>query len=236
VFEALSSCVEKPTYIVERIDIAAITTGISGDDRFGKVKAITSKLIASMGPAADGTPTPFNGILIANWDSTISPGICNEIIGFLNGLNLNVYNEVCAPRFQDSLNSAVKIDSLAEFVFINGSIMPNGERRDFFNLLSMTPGIEAASGQACIREFAVLMCEIVDDDCWPSNAVIKRSFTWMNYYGAIAWIGRRAALTDTSQNAFVGQPDGAFEFPKRERVIGVHDHWRMNTKVILSLC
>ena len=233
VFEALSWLPTKPTYVIGRIDIAAITTDIPDDDRIGKVKAITDKIIAHMGPSSDGKPTPFNGVLIANWDCTITPGICNEIIGFLAGLNLNVYNEITAPRFMDKLNSALKIESLSGVVFINGSIMPNGERRDFFNLLSMKTALETATGQSCLREFAVLMCELIEDEYTPTTAVIKRSFTWCNYYGAIAWIGRRAALKDPAQNVCVQQPDGAFEFLKRERVIDVHEIWRFNSKVSL---
>lgn len=235
VFDALSSLSAKPTYVIGRIDFAALTTGIPDNDRVGKVKIITDKIIAHMGPSSDSKTTPFNGVLIANWDSTITPGICNEIIGFLSGLNLNVYTEICAPRFMDKVNSAVKIESLSGVVFINGSIMPNGERRDFFNLLSMKPALETANGQSCLREFAVLMCEIVEDEYTPTNAVIKRSFTWCNFYGAIAWIGRRAALKDPKENFFVQNPDGAFEFLKREPVMEVHETWRFNSKVILSI-
>ena len=73
------------------------------------------------------------------------------------------------------------------------------------------------------------MCEVYDTP--PANAVVKRSFKWSSFYGAVSWIGSREALTHAEENTFVQQPDGAFEWLKREDVIDIHEIWRNNSKV-----
>jgi hypothetical protein len=116
-------------------------------------------------------------------------------------------------------------------VFLNGSILANGDRRDYFDLLPMKRALEIVTAQSCLREFSVLMCELVDDDAKLTNAVVKRSFTWCSYYGAVAWIGRKSALTNASRNISVRAPDGGFDWMKREKVVDIHDTWRLNSKV-----
>jgi hypothetical protein len=234
VYNALSTLQQLPTYVIGRIDFGAIAGRCPEDDRLGKVKSIISTIMKYMKPE-DPKTTPWNGVLIANWDDIITPGICNEIITFLSGLNLNVYIEICAPRFMDEINSTIKAELLSGVVFINGSILPNGERRDFFNLLGMKRALEIVAAQSCLREFAVLMCEIIHDACTPTNAVIKRGFSWCDYYGGIVWIGHQVALTDASKNFFIQKPDGAYDWLKREAVIDVQEVWRLNKKVIYTI-
>jgi hypothetical protein len=230
VLEALSSSSKIPTYVIGRIDVAALTVGVAETDCLAKIKIITETILQMR---SSDDPSPFNGVLIANWDNTLTPGICNEIIGFLHGLNLHVYNEISEPGFMDELNSALKIELLSGVVFVNGAIMPNGERRDYFNMLSMKSALEIVTAQSCLRsEFGVLMCEIVSDDSPPTNAVVKRSFKWCSFYGAVMWIGTQRALKDASMNVFVREPDGAFEWLKRDAVMEVHEIWKSNSKVI----
>jgi hypothetical protein len=217
-------------YVIGRIDVAALTAAMPETERVAKVKAVTDAIIKNMCPNGE-SPSPYDGVLIANWDEAITPGICNEIIGFLNSVNLNVYNEITAPRFMDSLNSNINVSQLAGMVFINGSILPNGERRDYFDLLCMKSAIEIVTAQSCLREFAVVMCEIIDDDAQLTNAVVKRSSNWCGYYGAVTWIGNKSALTDATLNFPVNTPDSAFEWLKREKVMDLHEIWRLNAKV-----
>src|SRR5271154_4671132 len=231
VSQALTSLSERPTYVIGRIDVGALTAGVLQSDRIGKVKVITDMIAKHVGPKEDGRDTPFNGLLIANWDAAVTPGICNEILGYLHGLNLNVYNEITAPAFMDQRNAALNLELLAGVVFINAAIMPNGERRDYFNMLSMKTALEIVTAQSCIREFAVLMCEIVDDESTLMNAVVKRTFKWCRFYGAVAWIGFRAALKDATQNTVVKEPNAAFEWLKRHSVLDIHEIWRTNSKV-----
>jgi len=221
-------------YVIGRIDVAGLTGGMQEAERVAKVKAITDAIIKNMGPNGDSS-SPYDGVLIANWDQTITPGIYNEILGFLNGINLNVYNEITAPRFMDSVNSNINVSQLAGMVFINGSILPNGERRDYFDLLCMRSALEIVTAQSCLREFAIVMCEIVDDDAQLTNAVVRRSSNWCSYYGAVTWIGKRSALTDATLSFPVNTPDSAFEWLKREKVMDLHEIWRLNAKVVVTM-
>jgi hypothetical protein len=230
VLEGLSRLTDRPKYVVGRIDVAELTAGMKETERVKKVEAILDIVIKSMGPIKDASSV-YNGVVIANWDEAITPGICNEVIGFLKSLNLNVYNEIAAPRFMDPHNSNIDVEQLAGMVFLNGSILGNGDRRDYFDLLPMKRALEIVTAQSCLREFSVLMYELVDDNAELTNAVVKRSFTWCSYYGAIAWIGRKSALTEASLNISVRSPDGGFDWMKREKVVDIHDTWRLNSKV-----
>jgi hypothetical protein len=228
VHSALSTLSERPRHVIGRFSFAALTEGIADDDRVEKIRRITDA-VERMGPSSEGSV--FNGVLIADWDSTITPGICNEIIAFLNSLNLHVFLEVAGPRFLDKVTSAIQCTALAGTVFMNGSLLPDGERRDYFDLIPMRRALETMTGQSILRDFPIFFCEILENDKTPTTATLKRTWKWNKYYGAIAWIGSRDALTDASKNIPVGEPDGGFDWLKRDDVVEVQEAWRFNTKV-----
>ena len=211
-----------------RMDVSKILQGVV-DEKVGKVRAIL-KEIQRLHPSK-GT-TPYNGIVLANWDLSMSPETTNEIITYLNSLNLNVYIEIKGPRYLGN-STADSFSLLAGVIFVNGAILPDGSRRDYMQFLPMKPALEAATGQSCLREFAIMMYEVVDDDAEMSNAVIKRAFTWCSYYGAIPWIGRFSEVTDAEKSRPMECPDGAFEWLKKDKVVAIHDIWRTNSKVRL---
>jgi hypothetical protein len=231
VTEGLCSLVIRPRYIIARLDIGKILEGVV-DERVAKAEAILKEL-QRLQPALETTWSPYGGILLANWDSSISPETINELITFLNSVNLNVYNEIAAPRYLDKSNT-ISFSLLAGVIFVNGSILQNGSRRDYMQLLQMKPALEAATGQSCLREFSILMYEPVDDDAELSNAVVKRSFTWCSYYGALPWVGRISAIADAKKNIPMQAPDGAFDWIKKDKVVAIHETWRNNSKVSLS--
>jgi hypothetical protein len=214
--------VTRPTYSIGRIEIGGLVKGIS--DRVGKVRCVIDNVVKNMRPI-NGISI-YNGLLIADWEEAISLDICNELITFFSGLNLNVFVEITAPKY-----TVPATTELSGMVFVNGSVMPNGERRDYFELLPMRKALDSATGQACLREFTILMCDIVEDEAVISNAVVRRSFTWCGYYGAIPWIGKRSTLTDASRNFLVESPDSAFAFLKKDLIVDVHSTWRLNSTV-----
>ena len=230
VSEALVGLKKRPKYVVARIDVSALTAKMNKTERVTKVKAIIDIAIKHMG-RTDAGSSVYNGVVIANWDQSITPGICNEIITFLNGINLNVYNEIRAPRFMDLNNSNIDIRGLAGMVFLNGSILPNGDRRDYFNLLPMKKALEIVAAESCLREFVAVMYDVVDDDANLTNAVVKRSFKWCKYYGAVTWIGRKSGLKNARINISCCEPDSSFEWMRKEKVVYIHHIWRLNSKV-----
>jgi len=65
----------------------------------------------------------------------------------------------------------------------------------------------------------------------PSNAVLKRTYTWCSFYSALPWIGSNSALFDASINVVKFQPLSAFDWLKEHRVMELHDLWRNNRTV-----
>jgi hypothetical protein len=226
VTEGLNSIPSPPRYILAKFDVGKILEGVV-DEKSAKIKAILKEL-QRLHPSEGSSP--YNGILLATWDSSLSPETTNELIAFLNSLHLNVYNEIASPRFLDKSNT-VSFSLLAGVIFVNGSILRDGCRRDYMNLLPMKPALEAATRQSCLREFSILMYEPVDDDAELSNAVVKRTFTWCSYYGAIPWIGRVSEVMNAGKNRPMECPDGAFEWIKKDKVVAIHETWRTNSKV-----
>lgn len=226
VTEGLNSLASPPRYILARFDIGKILEGVVAE-KSAKTKAILKEL-QRLHPSEGSTP--YNGILLANWDSSSSPETANEFISFLNSLDLNVYNEISSPRFINKSNT-ISFSLLAGVIFVNGSILRDGSRRDYMQLLPMKPALEAATGQSCLRDFAIMMYEVVDDNAELSNAVVKRAFTWCSYYGAIPWIGRVSEVTDAKKNRSMECPDGAFDWIKKDKVVAIHETWRTNSKV-----
>ena len=230
VTDGLLSLEKTPTFVIGRVDVATMLIGTTETDKISRSKVIVDMILNDI----HTVESPYNGVLLANWDDSIPTETLNELITCLNVLNLNVYNEITGPRWMDSQNSSIAIDQLAGVVFVNGATTRTGERRDYFQLIPMKKALEAATGQSCLREFAIGMCDIVDDDAILPNAVVKRSFTWCGYYGAIPWVGRTAALTDPTKNHAVICPDGAFDWLKRDKVVDIHEAWRLNFRVHLS--
>lgn len=223
---ALSSLNDPPTFVVGRIDLKAAISELSRPNDVEKIKAIVNVVIELMGPREN--IVAYNGILITNWEGIVEDKIFSELIKFLDSLSLNVYMEVAPPMFIST--ASFPVSHLAGIVFVNGSIMSNGERRDYPNFIGMKKALDIATKESFFRDFTIMMCEIIDDDAALTNAVLTRSFKWCAYLGALVWIGRHSALSDASKWAPVPSPDSAFSWLKNDRVVEVHDKWRLNCK------
>lgn len=177
----------------------------------------------------DGGSNGFNGILVAGWEIFPIP-ILNQLSAVLNANGLNVYLETGAPDFLKDSN-ALGAESIAGLVIRNGLMHPNGDRRDCFDMESLRATVKAFVSQACLRSFTVLVWETLDDNVVPSNAVLKRTYTWCSFYSALPWIGSNSALFDASIKVVKFQPLSAFDWLKEHRVMELHDLWRHNRTV-----
>lgn len=177
----------------------------------------------------DGGRNGFNGILIAGWEIFPIP-ILNQLSAVLNAYGLHVYLETSTPDFLKDSN-ALGAESIAGLVIRNGLMHPNGDRRDCFDMESLRATVKAFISQACLRNFTVLVWETLDDNVVPSNAVLKRTYTWCSFYSALPWIGSNSALFDASINVVKFQPLSAFDWLKEHRVMELHDLWRNNRTV-----
>ena len=174
--------------------------------------------------------TDYAGVLLAGWEDRFNPAVFNELIYLVDALGLKVFLETRPPNFlQDG--KLLRNAAISGLVVCNASIMPNGNKRDYFDVMSLQPTIKAFVTESCMRDFLTLAWETVDDNVSISNAVLKRSIQWCGFYSALTWIGTKESLQDASLNTATEEPLGAFEWLKEDRVMKIHELWRNNTSI-----
>lgn len=186
-------------------------------------------IIATRFQDQEGRSNGFTGILLAGYE-TISNKVLHALSDALSNFDLEVYLETSAPEF---LHDANILDSgaISGLVVRNCLILENGERRDCFGLEALRTTLKAFVSQACLRDFTVLIWDTFGDDVVPSNAVLKRTFSWCSFYSAVPWIGSHSALVDASIEAVPFEPLSAFDWLKEPRVMKLHDQWKIKRVV-----
>ena len=180
--------------------------------------------------------TSFSGVLFANWEDTFRPSIQKALFGAIKDLGLSVYLETQPPHFLKN-RKALQSGAVSGLVVRNASIMPRGEKRDYFQMKELQSTIKAFVSESCMRDFVVMAWETFDDDVTPSNAVVRRTLQWCNFYSAITWIGTESALRNADANTTTLEPLPAFGWLKENEVMKVHDVWRSNLQIVINnLC
>ncbi|KAJ5114874.1 hypothetical protein NUU61_000633 [Penicillium alfredii] len=177
--------------------------------------------------------TRFSGILLANWEGVFSPAVQRKVFETINGLGLMVYLEVGPPNFLGD-RKALQNLTVSGLVIRNASILPQGEKRDYFQMVNLQSTIKAFVSESCMRDFVVMAWETVDDNVVLSNAIVRRSLQWCNFYSAISWIGPEAALQDADLNICMPEPLPAFGWLKEADTMKAHDAWRSNLYIAAS--
>jgi glycosyltransferase involved in cell wall biosynthesis len=177
--------------------------------------------------------TDFSGVLFAEWEGRFIPAVLNEFLILVNSLGLRVYLETAPPDFLED-GKVLQNPVIAGLVIKNASIMPNGEKRDYFEMTNLQKTVKAFVSESCLRDFVVMAWETIDDQVSLANSVVKRSVQWCSFYSAITWLGPKAALTDAALNVPVVEPLGAFEWLKDDKVMKLHDIWRGNSEVVAN--
>ncbi|KAL2829743.1 hypothetical protein BDW59DRAFT_158914 [Aspergillus cavernicola] len=170
------------------------------------------------------------GILFANWEGKLTPECWTRLLQAVKGLGLSIFLEVAPPDFLED-RKALQNDVISGLVIRNASILPNGKKRDYFQLQNMKATIKAFVSEACMRDFVVVAWETIDDDALLSNAVVRRSLQWCNFYSAIPWIGREAALENVTLNTKLPDPLSSFGWLKDPEIMNAHDCWRSNSHI-----
>ncbi|KAF7511371.1 hypothetical protein GJ744_004560 [Endocarpon pusillum] len=209
--------------VLGRLDLSRI---LATDD---DVKVCLDKIFNVLVRTFKGTA--FGGVLFAEWEGRFIPAVLRQLLILVNSLGLRIYLETSAPDFlQDG--TVLQNEAVAGLVIKNASIMPNGEKRDYFEMTNLQKTVKAFVSESCLRDFVVMAWETIDDQAALANSVVKRSVQWCSFYSAITWIGPKAALTDAALNVPVVEPFGAFEWLKDDRVMKLHDVWRGNPAVV----
>jgi hypothetical protein len=167
----------------------------------------------------------FTGVVVAGWQERLSTPLLNGVAKLLTAYGLDVYLEVGPPEF---LEGAGKLDiGLFSGVIVrNGTIMSNGERRDYFEMDKMKTTTKVFVSQACQRPFLTMMWDTIDDEADLSHAVVRRAHMWCNYHGAIPYFTRLRALTSIYDIRSCEEPLAAFQWLKTRRVMNVHEKYR----------
>ncbi|KAJ5162295.1 hypothetical protein N7492_007687 [Penicillium capsulatum] len=177
--------------------------------------------------------TAFSGILLANWEDVLSPSIQKALFDAINTLGLLVYLETQPPHFLKN-RKALQSGAVSGLVIRNASITAQGEKRDYFQMAELQSTIKAFVSESCMRDFVVMAWETVGDEVTLSNAVVRRSLQWCNFYSAITWIGPKAALRNAEVNKPLLEPLPAFGWLKEAEVMKSHDIWRSNLQISRS--
>jgi hypothetical protein len=177
-----------------------------------------------------GAQRAFTGLLLAGWHSLLPMSMLNALAKYLSDLGLDVYLEIVPPHFLEGS----RLPDLRYFegvIVKNGTILPNGEVRDYFQMEKMRSTTKAFVSQSCLRPFTVMIWDSVNDRVEWSHAVVKRSYNWCSYHGALVWIGSEAALTNAECNVPVLEPLAAFHWLKDAKVMEIHEKYRSTRQV-----
>lgn len=222
----------RPRHLVARLDLYQILSAQSvGKDTSllrSMSKIVTAIDVILAGP--NGHRSPFTGVVIAGWQNLTTTAVLGVLATYLGKLGLNTYLEIVPPNFIDN-DDEPDLSAFSGVIVRNGTIRPSGEVRDFFHMEKMKSTTREFVSQSCLRPFSVFMWETIDDRIEVSHAVVKRSYQWCGYHGALVWIGSGASITNATANVPVEEPLAAFQWLKDQRVMRIHDFYRKNRLV-----
>jgi hypothetical protein len=239
VFEAVSSqCTS--AHILGRVEVESVVQCRSSSDAAETIRSIgTLAQFLTTHLKRKNYDSPFTGVLLAEWQTSFSPVICNEIIKLINRLGFDVYLEVSGPNFLSAKECReINMELFKGIICRNGSILEDGDRRNCFQMDNMQPILRAVAAQNCLREITLMMWETIQDDIRLDLSVAKRSFVWYRYCSAISWIGPKSALTDAKvayNQTVADEPLGALMWLKNDKIIDIQEVWRLNDNVSLVL-
>ncbi|KAJ5999071.1 Glycosyl transferase family 1 [Penicillium sp. IBT 35674x] len=212
----------KHIFVLARLDLAKL--GSSKDDTVTRIRKIQDVLINRF------SNTAFSGVLFANWEAIFSLSVEQKLFETITNLGLAVYLETQPPGFLQNRN-ALQSRAVSGLVIRNASVLREGEKRDYFQMTTLQSTIKACVSEACTRNFAVLVWETVNDDAVLSNAVVRRSLQWSNFYNATPWIGTESALQNCDLNTPIIEPLPAFGWLKEAKIMETHEVWRSNSGI-----
>ncbi|KAF2268323.1 hypothetical protein CC78DRAFT_576332 [Lojkania enalia] len=219
-------------HIIARLDLLQILSFVAANNEVHLLRAVylVSKTIKQSLRRPDQRRY-FTGVVVAGWREQASTSLLIGLAKLCSAHGLDVFLEIGPPNFLDQVGK-LDLKLFAGVVVRNGTILQNGERRDFFAMDKMKSTTKAFVSQSCLRPFTVMIWDTVDDDAELSHAVARRAHMWCNYHGAIPYLARQTAIIDISQVRTCEEPLAAFQWLKDRRVMSIHEKFR--TTRILS--
>lgn len=235
VLDALADTqLEISPHIVGRLDLFQMLNSASLGTESKMTRSLERVLVAVDGLFQHpGAQRAFTGLLLAGWHSHLPTTMVNVLARCLTELGFGVYLEIVPPHFLEG-PSLPDLACFAGVIIKNGTILPNGEVRDYFQMEKMRSATKAFVAQSCLRSFTVMIWDTIDERVEVSHAVVKRSFGWSGYHGAITWIGSEASITHAEANVPVLEPLAAFHWLKEQKVMHFHEVYRKNRQVSID--
>lgn len=218
-------------HIIARVDLLQVLSFRAMGNEVDMLRAVylVSKVL-KQALRRPGQKRYFTGVLVAGWRDRVCIPLLNGLAKLMAAHGLQVFLEIGPPDYLDQVQ-LLNFKLFAGVVVRNGTIMRNGERRDFFAMDKMKTTTKAFVSQACLRPFITMMWDTIDDDADLSHAVTRRAHMWCSYHGAIPYFGRVCALTDISEVRSCEEPLAAFQWLKDRRVMSVHEKFR-TTRIV----
>lgn len=242
VLHALSTCGSSSTHIIGRLEISTLAKSdesSSHDDVIRTIGVIAQTLSTRFTTAQDlatsSSASPFTGVLLAGFSAHFQPPVLNEIARYIRSLGLDVWLEMAPPAYLTERECRdINMELVRGIVCRNGTIRPDGDIQDYFQMTSVRTAMRAIAAQRVPHGPPLMIWETVDDNVKLQYAVVQRSFNWCRYNSALCWIGSAAALTDATASAAASmseKPLGALMWLKNEDNMRAHDSWRSNDQV-----
>jgi hypothetical protein len=218
-------------HIIARLDLLEILRGKARDTEIdlSKVVYIISRIVRQTLRQPD-KKRYFTGVLVAGWRERISIPLLHGLTKLLSAYGLEVFLEIPPPDFLHDIEK-LEINLFSGVVVRNGTILPTGERRDFFSMEKMKTTTKAFVSQSCQRPFITFMWDTINDQTSLSHAVVRRAHMWCSYHGAIPYFVRNRALTSIFDIRIREEPLAAFQWLKDRRVMDVHEKYRSSRMV-----
>ncbi|RKF78556.1 putative glycosyl group 1 family protein [Golovinomyces cichoracearum] len=217
--------------VLARLDLRLISNQNTQTQIVILTKWVTKNIISLH--KTTGSQNYFAGICICNWVEVCPISFLKKFIYFLDSLGLLVYIEISSPDFLDE-PQLIELEEVNGLIIRNGTIFPNGEQKDPFQMAQMRPTIKTFVSQSCSRSFMILLWETINDDAHPSNAVLRRCYQWSKFYNALPWITRKSALHIIGSTFTYKEPLGAFDWLKNKKVMEIHRKWRLNQSISIN--
>lgn len=237
VVAALASCPPTSAHVLARFDLPALTAlhGSTSSDKVLNGLMVFSAALESHVQQAASQGAGFTGVLLAGFSECFPPAVVNELARYMKDRSYDFWLELSYPDYlPEEYALRINMHLLQGLVYRNGTIRPDGDRQNYFQMTAMRAVMRAMAGQRVSHNPALVMWETVDDGVPLQHAVATRTFNWCLYYCAVCWIGHASALTDAEaakSETLPAKPLGALMWLKNDKNMNAHNTWRANDQV-----
>lgn len=235
VSDALKTYRSSSKEVLARLDVSAVANAeksTGSDEILSNLENVTKTMSTVLGDA------PFTGLLLANFRPHFQPAIVNELARYVRGLRRELWLELAYPDYlTEDEASQIDMGYVRGVVYRNGTMRPDGDRQNFFQMDQMRTVMRAVAAQRVVHGPALVMWETVDDDAEIQYAVATRTYNWSTFNSALCWVGHNQAMFDAEAartHALAARPLGALMWLKDESNMKAHDTWRVNDKIATS--